>query len=117
VTGPLFHVKRGDPTPEELAALTAVLAAKARAAAAARSRRHAGPPPWGDPATAHRRPLPAPGPGAWKRGLWTAAGTPFRGSATLPVGAPSTGWWGFRVPGNGGAGRGGADAGRGGADA
>ena len=32
---PLFHVKRGHPTPEELAALTAVLAAKLWAATAA----------------------------------------------------------------------------------
>ena len=71
---PLFHVKRGHPTPEELAALTAVLAAKLRAATAARSRRHsAGPPPWGAPAAAHRRPLPAPGPGAWKRAAWVGA--------------------------------------------
>jgi hypothetical protein len=71
VSEPLFHVKRGHPTPEELAALTAVLAAKLRAASAARSRRHsAGPPPWGAPAAAHRRPLPAPGPGAWKRAAW-----------------------------------------------
>jgi hypothetical protein len=85
---PLFHVKRGDPTPEELAALTAVLAAEARAATAARSaRRAAGPPPWGSPAAAHRQPLPAPGPGAWKRavrgqmgraagGLWTTEDPP-----------------------------------------
>jgi hypothetical protein len=73
----LFRVVRGDPTPEELAALGAVLAATARAAAAARSHRgRAGPPPWGAPATHHRRVLPAPGPGAW-RGLWTAEGTRF----------------------------------------
>ena len=73
--GPMFHVKRGRPTPEELAALTAVLAAltavlaaKALASAAAGSRRRAaGPPPWGSPTAAHRQPLPAPGPGAWKR--------------------------------------------------
>jgi hypothetical protein len=74
VSEPLFHVKRGHPTAEELAALTAVLAAKLRAATAARSRRHsAGPPPWGAPAAAHRRPLPAPGPGAWKRAAWVGA--------------------------------------------
>jgi Acyl-CoA carboxylase epsilon subunit len=70
VTAPLFHVKRGHPTPEELAALTTVLAARARAAAAAGSRRRdAGPPAWGSPAAAHRRPLPAPGPGAWRRAV------------------------------------------------
>jgi Acyl-CoA carboxylase epsilon subunit len=111
VTEPLFHVKRGHPTPEELAALTAVLAARARASAAAR-RRHAAPPPWGDPAAAHRRPLPAPGHGAWKRatpehatargwggggqagegqageGLWTAAGTPLAARLRSPSGGP-----------------------------
>jgi acyl-CoA carboxylase epsilon subunit len=76
--GPMFHVKRGHPTPEELAALTAVLAAKALALAAAGSRRAAGPTPWGSPTAAHRQPLPAPGPGAWKRagrgGDWAGGG-------------------------------------------
>jgi Acyl-CoA carboxylase epsilon subunit len=66
-TEPLFHVKRGHPTAEELAALTTVLAARVRSAAAARGRRADGPPPWGAPAAAHRRPLPAPGPGVWRR--------------------------------------------------
>jgi hypothetical protein len=67
---PMFHVKRGHPTPEELAALAAVLAAKARAATAAGSqRRAAGPPPWGSPAAAHRQPLPAPGPRAWRQAV------------------------------------------------
>jgi hypothetical protein len=64
---PLFQVKRGHPTAEELAALTAALAAKVRSAAAIRWRPAAGPPPWGAPAAAHRRPLPAPGPGVWRR--------------------------------------------------
>jgi acyl-CoA carboxylase epsilon subunit len=115
----MFHVKRGDPTPEELAALAAVLAVKARAATAARSRRRsAGPPPWGSPAAAHRQPLPAPGPGVWKRavrggvgwagggevgrlggGLWTAP----RPSRLGPLGSPTRGLgsagWGSRAPG------------------
>jgi Acyl-CoA carboxylase epsilon subunit len=89
VSEPLFHVKRGHPTPEELAALTAVLAAKLRAATAARSRRHsAGPPPWGAPAAAHRRPLPAPGPGAWKRAAWGGAvgGAGAAGGAGIAMG-------------------------------
>jgi Acyl-CoA carboxylase epsilon subunit len=72
MTAPLFHVRRGTPTAEELAALTAVLAAKAHAAAT--SRRHAGPPPWGAPTAAHRRPLPPPGPDAWKRAATDAGG-------------------------------------------
>jgi hypothetical protein len=115
----LFHVKRGHPTPEELAALTAVLAAKLRVAAAARSRRHsASPPPWGAPAAAHRRPLPAPGPGAWKRaawvgvvggvgdevdpaggGLWTAARPVSRGPLGSPSGGAGTRGRGSRAPG------------------
>ena len=73
MTAPLFHVQRGTPTAEELAALTAVLAAKANAAAASR-RRHAGPPPWGAPSAAHRRPLPPPGPGAWRRAATVGRG-------------------------------------------
>jgi hypothetical protein len=74
VSEPLLHVKRGHPSPEELAALAAVLAAKSRAATAARARHSAGPPPWGAPAAAHRRPLPPPGPGAWKRAAWVGVG-------------------------------------------
>jgi Acyl-CoA carboxylase epsilon subunit len=118
VSGPLFHVKRGDPTPEELAALTAVLAAKARAATAARSRRRsAGPPPWGSPAAAHRRPLPAPGPGAWKRaarvgmghagwvgvghgggGLWTTEDPPSAAGLPSRIGGPGSRGSGSGVP-------------------
>jgi hypothetical protein len=110
VTGPLFHVQRGHPTPEELAALTAVLAAKAQASAAAR-RRHAAPPPWGDPAAAHRRPLPPPGHVTW-RGLWTAAGAPFAARLRSPSGGPGDGGWGSSTPGSvrGGGTLGSADA-------
>jgi hypothetical protein len=120
VTGPLFHVKRGDPTPEELAALTAVLAAKARAATAARSRhRPAGPPPWGSPdpsggagphylpagplwgspAAAHRQPLPPPGPGAWNRAARAEVGQ-AGGGGVVGAGGPGTGGWGLGGPGN-----------------
>lgn len=58
-----LQVVRGDPTPEEIAALVAVLTARARAAAE--------PPPgdrrspWSDPARRLRRPL-SHGPGAWR---------------------------------------------------
>jgi hypothetical protein len=104
VSEPLFHVKRGHPTPEELAALTAVLAAKLRAATAARSRRHsAGPPPWGAPAAAHRRPLPAPGPGAWKRAAWVGAvgGAGAAGGAGIAMGrGTAVGPGGRRGPGD-----------------
>jgi Acyl-CoA carboxylase epsilon subunit len=60
---PMFRVTRGNPTPEELAALVGVLWARRQAAALAippapaRSR-------WRAPLG---RPLPAAGPGAWSR--------------------------------------------------
>jgi hypothetical protein len=59
--GPLLRVVRGDPTPEELAALLAVLASRAVA-------RSDVPPPrstWNVPARLVRRPL-ANGPGGWR---------------------------------------------------
>jgi hypothetical protein len=61
---PALHIVRGNPTPEEIAALTAVVTVAAAASddslgsAAARGR-------WSDPALTHRRPL-LPGPGAWR---------------------------------------------------
>ena len=60
---PFLRVVRGDPTPEEIAALVAVLTARARAVArpAPRERRSA----WSDPSRRLRRPL-AHGPGAWR---------------------------------------------------
>jgi hypothetical protein len=64
----LFRVVRGEPTDEELAALTVVLAA-----AAAGSGGDAPPVPrkvWGDPAASHRRPL-AVGPDAWRTTYWS----------------------------------------------
>jgi Acyl-CoA carboxylase epsilon subunit len=58
-----LRVAHGDPTPEEVAALVAVLTARARAAAGAepRPRRSA----WSDHARRLRQPLPH-GPGAWR---------------------------------------------------
>ena len=59
----LLRIVRGEPTPEELAALTALVTAAAaggRGAPAAAPRRGR----WSDPAHRHVR-LPAPGPGAW----------------------------------------------------
>lgn len=57
-----LRVVRGDPSPEDLAALTALLAA-------AGGETDAPEPPmrgrWNDPARQHRRPL-QPGPGAWR---------------------------------------------------
>jgi acyl-CoA carboxylase epsilon subunit len=61
---PLLRVARGDPTPEEIAALSTVLAAGAATAAGT-------PPPprstrrWADRASMMRQPVLA-GPGAWR---------------------------------------------------
>ena len=59
---PLLRVVRGTPSDEELAALTAVLAAASRVADAAPTRPRSA---WGDPASQLRVPL-HPGPGAWR---------------------------------------------------
>ena len=62
----VLQVVRGDATPEEIAALVAVLTARARPATAARSgpatRRRSG---WADRPAGLRAPLPR-GPGAWR---------------------------------------------------
>jgi hypothetical protein len=62
-----FRVVRGEPSDEELAALTVVLAAAATSAPAP-----AAPPVrdrWSDPAVRFRTPL-HPGPGAWRASAW-----------------------------------------------
>jgi hypothetical protein len=66
---PVLRIVRGDPTPEELAALLAVVGAKSGpgpgggpAAGSARSRRSA----WSDPARLVRRPVRS-GPDGWRR--------------------------------------------------
>ncbi len=61
---PLLRIVRGDPTPEELAALVAVVAAHASAARAVRERARRS--AWGDPARLVRPPH-QPGPGGWRR--------------------------------------------------
>ena len=61
---PLLRVIRGDATPEEIAALVAVLLARAAdTAAPGRARSRSG---WADRSRLLRRPL-SPGPGAWRR--------------------------------------------------
>jgi hypothetical protein len=59
---PLLRVVRGNPSPEELAALIAVVTARGSAAAAP----ELGPPSrWGARSSSLRRPL-SPGAGAWR---------------------------------------------------
>jgi hypothetical protein len=58
---PVLRVVRGNPTPEELAALLAVVAARPAPPAPIRRTR----PLWNDPAALVRRPL-HPGPTAWR---------------------------------------------------
>ncbi|QVQ51144.1 acyl-CoA carboxylase subunit epsilon [Spiractinospora alimapuensis] len=61
-TPPLLRVVRGAPTPEEIAALVAVLSARASSTpTGSPSPRSA----WGRPAARVREPL-RPGPGAWR---------------------------------------------------
>jgi hypothetical protein len=60
---PLLRVVKGDPSPEELAALVAVLAARSSAPTGAGSAR--GMAQWADRAAGLRRPL-AHGPHAWR---------------------------------------------------
>ena len=64
---PQLRVVRGDPSPEELAALTAVVAVAASSAAPEpEPARHGG---WSDPARRLRAPL-RPGPNAWRASAW-----------------------------------------------
>ena len=60
---PVLHVVRGDATPEEIAALVAVLLSRP---AAAESAPWPSPSAWADRSRLLRRPL-QPGPGAWRR--------------------------------------------------
>jgi hypothetical protein len=63
---PLLRVVRGEPTAEELAALVAVVAARATSAAAEQTARRTAPRSrWNDPARLTRPPI-LPGPGGWR---------------------------------------------------
>ncbi|WP_106403502.1 acyl-CoA carboxylase subunit epsilon [Actinocorallia populi] len=59
---PFLQVVKGDATPEEIAALIAVVSARSAGAPAAPARR---PSAWTDRSRLVRRPL-RPGPGAWR---------------------------------------------------
>ena len=65
---PLLRIVRGEPSAEEVAALTVVVAALSRP----RERRRAVPVGgWADVGAAHRRPL-RPGPGGWRAAGWAS---------------------------------------------
>ena len=64
-SGPVLRVIRGDATPEEIAAVVAVLLARSAASDASSSARSA-PSAWAARSRLLRRPL-HPGPGAWHR--------------------------------------------------
>ena len=67
---PTLRVVRGDATPEEIAALVAVLIARSgRGEGPARRPRPPARGAWSDRSRQLRRPL-HPGPGAWRRSAW-----------------------------------------------
>jgi hypothetical protein len=63
---PVLRIVRGDPTPEELAAVTVVLTALARSGSAEQPTPSSG---WADLSLRLRR-TPVPGPGAWRNSAW-----------------------------------------------
>lgn len=65
----VIKVKRGRPTPEELAAVVALVQARA---AAVEPEGDDGPEPtaWSDPAGNVQPPMPRPGPTAWRTSVW-----------------------------------------------
>ena len=67
-----IKVERGHPTPEELAAVVALVQARAAASVPeeeAGPRRLTG---WNAPARTVPRGIPRPGPGAWRMSVWPA---------------------------------------------
>jgi hypothetical protein len=72
---PTLRIVRGDASPEEIAAIVALLGARGGQPETPLPRRSA----WADPSSALRRPPPVPTPGAWARsglepGVRTRAG-------------------------------------------
>jgi hypothetical protein len=68
-TEPLIQITAGEPTPDELAAVTAVLLAVTRSRTSGTRPAQQPVGGWADPALRLRRPLP-PGPGAWRASAW-----------------------------------------------
>ncbi len=65
----VIKVERGRPTPEELAAVVALVQARA-AAAGSEDDDPAEPTAWSDPAAHVHPPMPRPGPTAWRTSVW-----------------------------------------------
>jgi hypothetical protein len=63
---PLLRIVKGNPTPEELAALVAVVTARSAAGAPAKPKARS---EWGHPVRAVRG-VHRPGPDAWRRSAW-----------------------------------------------
>jgi hypothetical protein len=66
VARPQLRIVRGEPTPEELAVLTALVTAASGGGADERAQPARG--RWNDPAAQHRRPW-LTGPGAWRAAI------------------------------------------------
>jgi hypothetical protein len=64
---PPLRIVKGEPTPEELAALTALVAAASGGASKAAPKERRG--GWNDPSLQRRHPL-IPGPNAWRAAAW-----------------------------------------------
>ena len=69
----MIKVERGRPTPEELAAVVALVQARAAAMAAdATGPRRTAAAVWSDPARTVPRVVPRPGPDSWRTSVWPA---------------------------------------------
>jgi acyl-CoA carboxylase epsilon subunit len=67
-----IKVERGRPTPEELAAVVALVQARAAAGAREKDGGTGRPNAWAAPARTVPRGIPRPGPGAWRMSAWPA---------------------------------------------
>lgn len=68
----MIKVERGRPTPEELAAVVALVQARAAAADSGDDGRPAARSAWSDPARTVPGAAPMPGPAAWRTSAWPA---------------------------------------------
>jgi hypothetical protein len=68
----MIKVERGRPTPEELAAVIALVQARAAAVESGTGGPAARRSAWSDPARTVPGAAPRPGPAAWRRSVWPA---------------------------------------------